>query len=151
VLALAGIGYDHVKEPDYEPDRIRQNSAVTDVIKKVGETVLTIWQQRAYVQDQLMEQPDLGNRNRNIFYDTDGIQETQQEQIQICSDCAGALRIDSTSSRGNHILAIHIPRKACHACNELGHRWYDSASPPDFDMIYLQDRTEDAYLQKGAN
>jgi acetoin utilization deacetylase AcuC-like enzyme len=147
VLALAGINYDHVKEPDYEPDRIRQNSAVTDVIKKVGETVLNIWQQRAYVKDQLMEQPDPGNRNRNIFYDTDGIQETQQEQIQICSDCAGALRIDSTSSRGNHILAVQIPRRACSACNELGHQWYDSASLSDFDMIYLQDRTEDAYFE----
>ncbi|MGD8763871.1 MAG: histone deacetylase, partial [Desulfobacteraceae bacterium] len=150
VLALAGINYDHVKEPDYEPDRIRQKPAVTDVIKKIGETVLTIWQQRAYVKDQLMEQPDPGNRHRNIFYDTDGIQETQQEQIQVCQDCAGALRIDSTSSRGNHILAIHIPRKACHGCRELGHEWYDSANLPEFDMIYLQDRTEDAYLQKNS-
>jgi hypothetical protein len=97
-----------------------------------------------------MEQPDPGNRHRNIFYDTDGIQETQQEQIQVCQDCAGALRIDSTSSRGNHILAIHIPRKACHGCRELGHEWYDSANLPEFDMIYLQDRTEDAYLQKNS-
>jgi acetoin utilization deacetylase AcuC-like enzyme len=151
VLALAGISYDHVKEPDYEPDQIRQKPAVTDVIKKVGETVLTIWQQRAYVKDQLMEQPDPGNRNRNIFYDTDGIQETQQEKIQICSDCAGALRIDSTSSRGNHILAVHIPRKACNACKALGQQWYDSANISDFDMIYLQDRTEDAYLHKKIN
>ena len=150
VLALAGISYDHVKEPDYEPERIRQNPALTDVIQKVGETVLTIWHQREYVRDQLMEQPDPGKRSRNIFYDTDGIQETQQEDIQICPDCAGALRIDSSSSRGNHILAVHIPRKACNSCHGLGHQWYDSASLSDYDMIYLQDRTADAYLQKNG-
>jgi hypothetical protein len=82
------------------------------------------------------------------FYDTDGIQESQSEQIQICSDCAGALRIDSASDRGRHILAVQIPRKACSKCKEIGYRWYDTADTDPFDMIFLQDRTEDAYLEK---
>ncbi len=151
VLALAGIDYTHVKEPDYDPDRIRQAPAVTDAIEKIGETVLTIWQQREHIKHQLMEKTDPSRRSRNIFYDTDGIQESQKEQIQICSDCAGALRIDSTSSRGMHILAVHIPRNACNACRQTGHTWYESADANDFDMILLQDRTEDKYLQKKAS
>jgi acetoin utilization deacetylase AcuC-like enzyme len=148
VLALAGIDYTNVKEPNYDPDRIRQAPAVTDMIEKIGETVLTIWQQKAYIKNQIMQKADPGNRNRNIFYDTDGIQESQHEQIQICSDCAGALRIDSTSSRGVHILAVHIPRKACDACKQTGYRWYESADPDDFDIIFIQDRTEDHYLER---
>jgi acetoin utilization deacetylase AcuC-like enzyme len=148
VLALAGIDYTNVKEPNYDPDRIRQAPAVTDMIEKIGETVLTIWQQKEYIRNQIMEKADPGNRNRNIFYDTDGIQESQHEQIQICSDCAGALRIDSTSSRGVHILAVHIPRKACDACKQTGYTWYESADPDDFDIIFIQDRTEDCYLER---
>jgi acetoin utilization deacetylase AcuC-like enzyme len=148
VLALAGIDYTNVKEPNYDPDRIRQAPAVTDMIEKIGETVLTIWQQKEYIRNQIMEKADPGNRNRNIFYDTDGIQESQHEQIQICSDCAGALRIDSTSSRGVHILAVHIPRKACDACKQTGYTWYESADPDDFDIIFIQDRTEDYYLER---
>ena len=148
VLALAGIDYSHVKEPDYDPNRIRQTPAVTHAIEKIGETVLTIWQQRAYIKNQIMEKTDPANRNRNIYYDTDGIQESQYEQIQICSDCAGALRIDSTSSRGVHILALHIPRKACNSCKQTGYTWYESAGPDDFDLIFVQDRTEDQYLER---
>ena len=148
VLALAGIDYSQVKEPDYDPNRIRQTPAVSNAIEKIGETVLTIWQQREYIRNQIVEKTDPGNRNRNIYYDTDGIQESQHEQIQICSDCAGALRIDSTSSRGVHILAVHIPRKACNACKQTGYTWYESADPDDFDIIFVQDRTEDQYLER---
>jgi acetoin utilization deacetylase AcuC-like enzyme len=148
VLALAGIDYRNVKEPDYDPDKIRQNPAVTQAIEKVGETILTIWHQRDNIKDQIMEKTDPGRRKRDIYYDTDGIQESQQEQIQVCDDCSGALRIDSTSSRGFHILAIHVPQKACNACKQAGYEWYETADPDGFDFIFLQDRAEDRYLER---
>ncbi len=53
---------------------------------------------------------------------------------------------DSSSDRGSHILAIHIPRKACRDCKGLGYKWYDTADAREYDMIFLQDRTEDKYL-----
>ncbi len=98
-----------------------------------------------------MEKIDPQQRTRGIFYDTDGIQESQAEQIRICTDCAGALRIDSSSDRGAHILAVHIPRKACSKCKEIGYRWYDTVDTGQFDMIFLQDRTEDKYLEKRSD
>ena len=96
-----------------------------------------------------MEKTDPRQRTRSIFYDTDGIHESQKEQIEICPDCAGALQIDSTPDRGNHILAIHIPRKACRNCREIGYKWYDLADTNQYDMIFLQDRPQDAYIEKG--
>ena len=99
-------------------------------------------------QDQLLEKTDPHKRTRSIFYDTDGIQESQAEQIQVCPDCAGALQIDSSSDRGARILAVHIPRKACSKCQEIGHQWYESADLKQFEMIFLQDRTEDKYIEK---
>jgi acetoin utilization deacetylase AcuC-like enzyme len=148
VLALAGVDYSQVKEPNYDPDSIRQTPAVSEAIEKIGDSVLTIWQQRADIKDQLMEKTDPRQRTRNIFYDTDGIRESQKELIQICPDCAGALRIDSSSDRGNRILAVHIPRKACKKCQEIGYQWYERADNRQYDGIFLQDRPHDSYVEK---
>ena len=146
ILAMAGVDYSKIKEPNYHPESIRQSQSVTEAIEKIGEITLTIWQQRDNIKDKLMEKPGPHHRTRKLYYDTDGIQEFQSEQIQICPDCAGALRIDSSSDRGKHILAVHIPRKACSKCKEIGHRWHETADAGQFDMIFLQDRTEDTYI-----
>jgi acetoin utilization deacetylase AcuC-like enzyme len=149
VLAMAGVDFSKVKEPNYDPDRFRQTPDVSDAIEKIGETVLTIWQQRAGIRDQLMQKTNPRQRTRNIFYDTDGIRESQNEQIRICQDCGGALRIESSSDRGFHILAVHIPRNACGNCRKTGYEWYERADTGQFDIIFLQDRPEDRYHVKG--
>ena len=146
VLAMAGVDYSRIKEPNYDPESIRQTPQVTEAIEKVGDIVLSIWHNRQALRDQLLEEPDPEKRTRTIFYDTDGIRESQSEQIQVCPDCAGALRVDSSSDRGAHILAVHIPRKACSKCKDTGYQWYEAADRRQFDEIYLQDRTEDLYL-----
>ena len=148
VLAMAGIDYSRIKEPNYDPESIRQTPEVTGAIEKIGDIVISIWHNQENLRDKLLEKTDPQKRTRTIFYDTDGIQESQSEQIQLCPDCAGALRIDSSSDRGAHILAVHIPRKACSKCKEIGYRWYDEANPGQFDNIYLQERTEDKYIEK---
>ena len=150
VLAMAGVDYSRIKEPNYDPESIRQTPQVTGAIEKIGDIVLSIWHNRETLRDQLLEESDPQKRTRTIFYDTDGIRESQSEQIQLCPDCAGALRIDSSSDRGAHILAVHIPRKACSKCKEIGYRWHDEAGLGQFDHIYLQDRTEDKYIEKNA-
>ena len=146
ILALAGVDYGNVREPDYDPERNRQTAAVTAAIEKIGDTVLAVWQQREHIREQLLAKTDPRRRTRNIYYDTDGILESQIEQIQICQDCAGALQIDSSSDRGIHILAVHVPRKACQKCRQIGHDWYEAADPRQYDMIFLQDRTQDRFL-----
>ncbi|MEX1330378.1 MAG: histone deacetylase [Desulfobacterales bacterium] len=148
ILAMAGVDYNKVKEPNYNAESIRQTQSVTEAIEKIGDMTLTIWQQRDNIKDELMEKPAPHHRTRSLYYDTDGIQESQSEEIQICPDCAGALRIESSSSRGRSILAVHIPRKACSKCKEIGYRWYDTAGTGQFDMILLQNRTEDEYLER---
>jgi hypothetical protein len=147
VLAMAGVDYSRIKEPNYDPQRIRQRPEVTGAIEKIGDIVLSIWQKKEILKEELLEKSDPQKRTRSIFYDTDGIRESQAEQIRLCPDCAGALRIDSSSDRGAHILAVHIPRKACSQCKDTGYRWYEEADSRHFDGIYLQDRTEDLYLE----
>ncbi|UCH19517.1 MAG: histone deacetylase [Deltaproteobacteria bacterium] len=148
ILAMAGIDYTKVKEPDYEPEKIRQIPELTQIIEKIGEIILSFWEQRETEKSRSQGGKGYDERSRRIFYDTDQISESQLESLRFCPDCAGALRIDSTSSRGYHILAVHIPRKACKDCMEAGYQWYESADRGNLDHIFLQDRTNDTYSER---
>ena len=88
---------------------------------------------------------EIVERTRNIFYDTDGIQENQREKVRFCRDCAGTLAIESKASTGQHIFAVNIPRGACTACREIGRSWFEEASRRSFDHTYLQDRVQGVY------
>ena len=148
VLALAGLDYSYIKEPDYDPDKIRQSAEVSKSIRQVGETILSYWQQRENIPQQVRSKGEIFERRREIFYDTDGIVETQTEQVKACTECGGAWQIDSSSDRGQHILAVHIPVSACKNCRNLGLRWYEKAETQTFDFKFLQDRsTDDYYVQ----
>lgn len=146
ILAMAGIDYSGVKEPGYDAESIRQTLQVTELIEKTGELVLSLWKQRETEREKIIKLKDFDETRRNVFYDTDGIHESQKEKIRICPDCSGTYRIDSTSDRGFHIMAVHIPRKACKECKGLGYKWYDMANKANFDIVFLQDRTEDKFL-----
>ncbi|MGD1986724.1 MAG: histone deacetylase, partial [Desulfobacterales bacterium] len=145
VLAMAGLDYSYVKEPDYDPVKIGQSTDVSDSIRQVGDTILSYWQQRKNIQEQIQSKGDIFERRREIFYDTDGIVETQTEQVKACLECGGVWQIDSSSDRGQHLLAVHIPVSACESCQNLGYRWYDKAETQGFDFIFLQDRSTDDY------
>ena len=60
------------------------------------------------------------------------------------------LAIDSDTDRGNQIYAVHIPRKACKACQELGYQWFETFEGKYYDRVFLQDRPHDQYLVRGA-
>jgi len=148
ILAMAGLDYSKVKEPDYSPSKVAQKSEIRTYIQKVEKEVFEVWNNREEIKSRLRGKKKFDERTRSIFYDTDGIRENQKETLKICDDCAGALRIDSSSDRGHHILGIHVPRKACNACKEKAYQWYDEAELRDFNMILLQDRVKDKYIKK---
>ena len=100
ILAMAGIDFSKVKEPDYNPDRIRQSREVTDYIKKTAEAVMTIWNQRDAIEKEFRQKGKVQERSRSLFYDTDNIREEQKETLMVCNDCAGAYRIESPVQQG---------------------------------------------------
>jgi len=150
ILAMAGIDYSQVREPNFNPERYRQSPDVTRIIGKVGDLVLAYWQKRAEIQAQVRSKPGCGQRSRQIYYDTAGITEFQKETIQVCDQCGGAWRIDSTSDRGRHLLAVHIPRHACAECRATGQNWFAEADPREFDFVALQDQHADTYTVRKA-
>lgn len=148
ILALAGVDYSKVKEPGYDPDRIRQSSDITRYIRKLGDEVLRIWNEKHILQERVRGNKTFEEQSRNVFYDTDGILEKQFETIHICKDCSGAYNINSASDRGRKVLAVHIPRKACPKCQAMGREWFDAADPHSFDLALLQDRSRNKYVSK---
>ncbi len=150
IMALAGMDFSKVREPDYRPERIRQTAITTEQVKRVVDEVLDCWSKGPQLREKFRNEKKSHKRERSIFYDTDNILETQMEELRVCPDCSGVLRIDSEADRGHHVLAIHIPRKACKECRELGYQWYDSANMLIYHQIYLQDRTHDQYLVRKA-
>ena len=145
ILAMAGIDYSQVKEPTYNPEKIRQIPEVSRMIEQISQIVLDKWHQRKDAQTEMRDGRDVVERTRYVFYDTDGIRETQKEVIKVCDDCAGVLQIDSSSDRGRRIYAVHIPRKACPTCQQIGHQWYQSAGLDLYQFVFLQDRPNDRY------
>jgi len=146
ILAMAGLDYDHLSEPDYDAAAYRQSRQTTDYIQRVGEKVLEIWDRRQSLTESARARPNAGQRSRSIYYDTDNIQEHQEETIRICDQCGGALRIESSADHQKPILAVHIPVNACSDCREQGLRWFETADRNRFADIFLQDRTTDSYL-----
>jgi acetoin utilization deacetylase AcuC-like enzyme len=147
ILALAGIDYSRVREPDLDRRRLVQTDAVSETIRDTGEVLLGLWRSRHRLTATLPDQ-ELFQRRRTIFYDTDNIVEKQEETVRRCRDCAGALRIDSGSDRQVRILGVHVPQRACPACQGIGRRWYETAEATTYDHIYLQDLSRDCYLAR---
>lgn len=148
ILAMAGMDYSHLAEPDYDPDRLRQSEETTQWINEVGRKVLDIWDQREEIASRLRRQPKCLRRKRRIHYDTDNILENQDETVRLCDACGGALRIESAAVGARRILAVHIPRKACPDCQGQGRQWYEEADGDRYDHIFLQDRTTDQFTDR---
>jgi acetoin utilization deacetylase AcuC-like enzyme len=150
IMALAGMDYSQVREPDYHPEKIKQSTDTTRYIQKLVNEVLDYRSKAPQLIEKHGNGEEFAERERSIFYDTSNILEAQKEKIRVCSDCSGLLGIDSRTDSGYHIYAVHVPRKACKNCRELGYQWFDSGDVREYDCIFLQDRTRDEYLLRKA-
>lgn len=148
ILAMAGLDYSGVVEPDYNADRLKQSVSITDKIKKTTDQINGYWSQRETLREKAGSVGQIQVRHREIFYDTDNIFEQQKEKVRVCRDCGGCLEIDSKATPGSHILAVHIPVNACNECIKTGLECFDKADKSRYDRVYLQDRVNDTYRIK---
>lgn len=148
ILAMAGLDYSNVKEPDFDSLNLKQSNQITEYVKKISEIVIQRWKDK-----EILREKDIGDveqviMNRRIYYDTDGISESQVQKFNICNKCAGLDTIQSNSDNGYHILAITIPRNACNACIDKGHKLYKDTNIGKLSNVYLQDKSNDLFYCK---
>ena len=154
ILAMAGLDYSHVVEPDYQASKFVQSSAEMEYIKDLVAYLKEVWKNRGSLAAQRM--PRTGNfyeDKKQIYYDTDNIRESRQERVRLCQHCPGYQLITSsaTYAHGNQrtVFAAAIPQQACETCQEEARRYYweQIEAPQGLHSVYLQDKPRDNYRQ----
>lgn len=148
ILAMAGMDYSHVKEPDYDPLSIRESDDMLRKIEKDAAEILRMWKRRDSLKAKLTGDARYVRRRKNIYYDTDGISEQQEETVRVCGDCGGLVMIDSMADTGSRIFAVIVPGRSCPACRENGETFFKKTERGRYRAVYFQDRDRDLYLVK---
>lgn len=144
VLAMAGLDYSGVYEPDYDQGLWQQSKHVSSMVRRIAESVYENWRRREKLAARYLSKRDVITRRRNVYYDTAGIMESQVQTFKVCAHCPGVDYVESSNDRGASLLGVTIPRQACTACQEEGYRLYEGAK--GVARRYLQDRPSDQYF-----
>ncbi|HWR25315.1 MAG TPA: histone deacetylase, partial [Methanosarcina sp.] len=149
ILAMAGLDYSCVKEPDFKPGMFTQVERDRQALEEVVAAQLENWKNRdKLVEAEAAKHRDFYRRKKQIFYDTDMIQEYQEETIRMCPDCQGYVTIDSRAHRiqDTRIFGISIPIYACGRCQAEAREEYKlRLNHPEYEYVYLQDKKGDEY------
>ncbi|MEA4924375.1 MAG: histone deacetylase [Syntrophomonadaceae bacterium] len=152
IMAMAGIDFSNLREPDYSPAQFKESPRNMEYIKRLVETQLSNFRNREeVVQANRLKYPGDYKYHKKIYYDTDGIHEEQSVQLHMCEDCAGYRVIISTAQHPrwnlNRVFCISVPTYGCAGCQAEAHRIYEemSKNAGNFNYIYLQDRVDDVY------
>jgi hypothetical protein len=145
---MAGLDYSHVKEPDYDPAKLKQSPRITEYIKGLCEKIYERWRKKEDIARETLKGKEHVARSRNVYYDTDGIMEEQTQKFKVCSHCSGLNTILSRSDWGYEIFAVSVPRDACPTCIEEGYKIYRETPKGKYFKVYLQDRVNDVYMSQ---
>ena len=151
VLAMAGLDYSGVQEPDYHEGKWHQTSRVTREVERIGKEVLATWKKREKLRAQLLSGQSTVQRQRQVYYDTAGIMEGQTQEFKVCSACSGLNWVHSGNDRGAKILAVTIPKDACPSCQREGYLHYAAAKNRKINKRYLQDRVKEEYIAEAVD
>lgn len=153
ILAMAGLDYSWVREPDYPGGGLREAGENKAYLRELVAQLKKIWRQRGRIMDaSYRPEGDFFIRRRSIYYDTDQIRETQEERVRRCPDCPGYTAINSRANRygvpEETVYAISIPWRACPHCQEEARAEYGRVreTPGVYRHLYLQDKPRDAYF-----
>ena len=79
-------------------------------IRETSKDILDLWKKRESFKAGIVKGAKYVRRNRNIYYDTDGIREQQEETVRICDDCGGlVIAIESMAEHREPDLRRHHP------------------------------------------
>ncbi|TVM18287.1 histone deacetylase [Oceanidesulfovibrio indonesiensis] len=149
-LAMAGVDYSKVYEPDYHPEKVRQDVRSMDTIKRICEDV----RNRYFNPPSTPTDGDVNGqwftRMKDVFYDTDGIRESQVESVVICPDCSGAVKTEVWSTSNPLSLCVEIPMDACDKCASLGRRAIEEGhTKGNYRIVQAINRKDKEYTQFG--
>jgi hypothetical protein len=146
ILAMAGMDYSHVREPDYDPARFRQPEDMNRYIDAVCDKALEVFANRGRTKQEALKKKVI-REHKSIFYDTTGFHVDEGRQFHLCPDCPGFTEVTASSPR-SRINAFSVPFNACPACQRSARKLFDAARPAPQTITALQDRVADNYETK---
>ncbi|HPB81881.1 MAG TPA: histone deacetylase [Spirochaetota bacterium] len=147
VLAMAGVDYSHVLEPDYNEELMEQDREITQYIKKLAPRVLEAYFDPRAVAGSRGMVNSYYVRKKDVFYDTDGIREKQLESVMVCDECTGVLKVETVSSVNPISVGIQIPINSCSRCHREGYRMLEeSKKSGKYTYIKFINRKDREYL-----
>ncbi len=148
VLAMAGVDYSYVKEPDFDAEAIKQSDKTTEYIEQLTDKVLKNYFNPEENKNIIPKGKYIEKRNFP-YYDTEGIQENQNEKLLNCDSCSGLYLLESSSDIVPLSYGVEIPVGACENCIEKGKQKYAEAkSSGKYKVVQLIDRTSKEYLSE---
>lgn len=151
IMAMAGIDYSNLREPDYKPERFKESPQNLEEIKKIVNVQLNAFKNREEtVARNRAKNTDFEMVHKSIFYDTDYISEDQKERLRLCKNCGGFRVIMSSAQHRNakyyEVFCISVPNYCCDSCHQEAVFMYNEMKNKNsYDFIYLQDRILDQY------
>ena len=149
ILAMAGLNYHKVVEPDYNCQAAKQSNQASAGISKLVAEWQGIWSDRERLRREAVAKTNgLWHRSRHIYYDDSGISERQTETVCQCAHCAGYQTVGSEAqlSHGGFqsAFAAIIPRHSCRACREKAKDAAVKAKKAgQYNYCFLQDKNND--------
>ena len=149
-LAMSGLNGSGVAEPGLTPHVLRQGLLVTDKLQDICDQVLdyALDPPRSSLKGDFVD--GWFSRAKDIYYDTDGIAESQIESVRLCDNCRGTVQIETWSTVNPLSCCLEIPQTACSRCRDEGYDLYNQARRnANYRYTKLINRLDKEYLQNG--
>jgi len=149
ILAMAGLDYSRVVEPDLHRRYRRQSDSIMAYIKQLVASWRDKWARREQLRrEAIAKAGEYWSRHKNIYYDDSGINEEQYETVRICPHCRGFMQIVTRAAgwslRPQSAFATVVWRDSCPKCRQLA---YDAAAAAKRELRYqyyiVQDLQQD--------
>lgn len=146
ILAMAGLDYSRVIEPDIAMKRGKSNLGY---LAKLVAQQRDVWKNREKLgREQIAKCGDYFVRQKNIYYDDSGIQEHQTERVRLCPKCRGFMTIATQAQTAYYdsesaFIAI-IGQGACPACRrDAKEAVYKARKAGQYRHYFIQDKEQD--------
>lgn len=142
-LALAGVDFSAVQEPDLDRERIREQQSTMDYLKSLCAELPGIYFNPKPTDAK--RENGYFVRQRSIYYDTDDITETQFERLKDCPHCPGLLLVETQSARVSRSLGLYVPVQGCDLCSQEAEERFAKYRQDGFHRAQLSDRVTKRY------
>jgi acetoin utilization deacetylase AcuC-like enzyme len=154
-LAMSGMDYSGVREPDFTPDSVHQEKRITEYIDRLCDVMPELYfNPPAFDGSEKAREGVISAgwfvRHKDIYYDVDNISEAQTEMVRECPDCRGTVRVETRSTNNPLCLGVEVPANACDACRDEGYRILEEAQlKGGFRYIQFINRRDDEVVRHG--